>query len=93
MIGFGYIYLLRKGWDLGIPIQKVGMFFENLGSRRAPKVSYRRPSSSKSPSTNPVTKEMLSQEEVDKILDKIADKGYEGLTKEEKRKLFEYSKK
>ena len=93
MIGFGYIYLLRKGWDLGIPIQKVGMFFENLGSRRAPKVSYRRPSSSKSPSANPVTKEMLSQEEVDKILDKIADKGYEGLTKEEKRKLFEYSKK
>ena len=93
MIGFGYIYLLRKGWDLGIPIQKVGMFFENLGSRRAPKVSYRRPSSSKSPSTNPVTKETLSQEEVDKILDKIADKGYEGLTKEEKRKLFEYSKK
>jgi membrane associated rhomboid family serine protease len=93
MIGFGYIYLLRKGWDLGIPIQKVGMFFENLGSRRAPKVSYRRPSSSKSPSTNPVTKEMLSQEEVDKILDKIADKGYEGLTKEEKRKLFEFSKK
>ena len=93
MIGFGYIYLLRKGWDLGIPIQKVGMFFENLGSRRAPKVSYRRPSSSKSPTTNPVTKEMLSQEEVDKILDKIADKGYEGLTKEEKRKLFEYSKK
>lgn len=93
MIGFGYIYLLRKGWDLGIPIQKVGMFFENLGSRRAPKVSYRRSTSSKSPSTNPVTKETLSQEEVDKILDKIADKGYEGLTKEEKRKLFEFSKK
>ncbi len=93
MIGFGYIYLLRKGWDLGIPIQKVGLFFENLGNRPAPKVSYKRSSSSKSPSTNPVTKEMLSQEEVDKILDKIADKGYEGLTKEEKRKLFEFSKK
>jgi membrane associated rhomboid family serine protease len=93
MIGFGYIYLLRKGWDLGIPIQKVGLFFENLGNRPAPKVSYKRPSSSKSASTNPVTKETLSQEEVDKILDKIADKGYEGLTKEEKRKLFEFSKK
>jgi membrane associated rhomboid family serine protease len=93
MIGFGYIYLLRKGWDLGIPIQKVGLFFENLGNRPAPKVSYKRPSSSKSASTNPVTNETLSQEEVDKILDKIADKGYEGLTKEEKRKLFEFSKK
>ena len=93
MLGFGYIFLLRKGWDLGIPIQKVGLFFENLWNRPAPKVSYRRSSSNKSQGTNPVTKETLSQEEVDKILDKIADKGYEGLTKEEKRKLFEYSKK
>ena len=93
MLGFGYIFLLRKGWDLGIPIQKVGLFFENLGTRRAPKVSYRRTSSPKSSSTNPANKETLTQEEVDKILDKIADKGYEGLTKEEKRKLFEYSKK
>jgi len=93
MLGFGYIFLLRKGWDLGIPIQKVGLFFENLGTRRAPKVSYRRTSSTKPSSTNPANKETLTQEEVDKILDKIADKGYEGLTKEEKRKLFEYSKK
>ena len=93
MLGFGYIYLLRKGWDLGIPIQKVGLFFENLGTKRAPKVSYRRTSSPKSTGTNSANKETLTQEEVDKILDKIADKGYEGLTKEEKRKLFEYSKK
>jgi membrane associated rhomboid family serine protease len=93
MIGFGYIFLLRKGWDLGIPIQKVGLFFENLGSRRAPKVSYRRTSSTKPTGTNPANMETVTQEEVDKILDKIADKGYEGLTKEEKRKLFEYSKK
>jgi len=93
MLGFGYIFLLRNGWDLGIPIQKIGLFFENLGTRRAPKVSYRRTSSTKPSSTNPANKETLTQEEVDKILDKIADKGYEGLTKEEKRKLFEYSKK
>jgi membrane associated rhomboid family serine protease len=93
MLGYGYIVALRRGWDLGIPIQKVGLFFENLGTRRAPKVSYRRTSSTKSTGTNPANKETLSQEEVDKILDKIADKGYEGLTKEEKRKLFEYSKK
>lgn len=96
MLGFGYIFLLRKGWDLGLPIQKIGMFFENLVSRRAPKVSYRRPTSTGPRSTKSGTippVEALSQEEVDKILDKIADKGYEGLTKEEKRKLFEYSKK
>jgi membrane associated rhomboid family serine protease len=93
MLGYGYIVALRRGWDLGIPIQKVGLFFENLGTRRAPKVSYRRTSSTKPTGTNPANKETLSQEEVDKILDKIADKGYEGLTKDEKRKLFEYSKK
>jgi hypothetical protein len=93
MLGYGYIVALRRGWDLGIPIQKVGLFFENLGTRRAPKVSYRRTSSTKPTGTNPEKKETLSQEEVDKILDKIADKGYEGLTKDEKRKLFEYSKK
>jgi membrane associated rhomboid family serine protease len=93
MLGYGYIVALRRGWDLGIPIQKVGLFFENLGTRRAPKVSYRRTSSTKPSSTNAANKETLTQEEVDKILDKIADKGYEGLTKEEKRKLFEYSKK
>jgi len=93
MLGYGYIVALRRGWDLGIPIQKVGLFFENLGTRRAPKVSYRRTSSTKPTDTKPAKKETLSQEEVDKILDKIADKGYDGLTKEEKRKLFEYSKK
>ncbi len=93
MLGYGYIVALRRGWDLGIPIQKVGLFFENLGTRRAPKVSYRRTSSTKPTGTNQDKKETLTQEEVDKILDKIADKGYEGLTKEEKRKLFEYSKK
>jgi membrane associated rhomboid family serine protease len=93
MLGYGYIVALRRGWDLGIPIQKVGLFFENLGTRRAPKVSYRRTSSTKPTDTEPAKKETLSQEEVDKILDKIADKGYDGLTKEEKRKLFEYSKK
>lgn len=100
MLGFGYIFLLRKGWDLGMPIQKIGLFFENLFRRRAPKVSYRRATSTAtgSRSTKPEqmqagAKDVLSQEEVDKILDKIAEKGYEGLTKEEKRKLFEYSKK
>ncbi len=100
MLGFGYIFLLRKGWDLGIPIQKVGLFFENLFRKRAPKVSYRRATSTatgsrstKSEQMQAGAKDALSQEEVDKILDKIAEKGYEGLTKEEKRKLFEYSKK
>jgi hypothetical protein len=34
-----------------------------------------------------------SQAEIDAILDKISDRGYESLTKEEKEKLFNASKK
>lgn len=40
---------------------------------------------SKSPKTD--------QEEIDRILDKISQAGYESLTKEEKQKLFNASKK
>jgi hypothetical protein len=83
---------------LGWAVQKVGLFFERLFSRPSPKVSYRRSatdSSTRGNSTSTATakKDATSQEEVDKILDKIAEKGYEGLSKEEKRKLFEFSKK
>lgn len=37
--------------------------------------------------------EETDQSELDKILEKISKKGYDGLTKEEKKKLFELSKK
>jgi membrane associated rhomboid family serine protease len=108
LIGYLYIVQLRRGLDLGVPIQKVGIFFENLfsGRRSKVKVSYRKEKastassttfdrfSSSKPTTDPVSKkEHISQEEIDRILDKIADKGYDGLSKEEKRKLFEFSKK
>lgn len=106
LLGFLYITQLRKGVDLGIPVQKVGIFFENLfsGRRSNVKVSYRKEKTTGggfgsfgSPSaktTTPVAKsEIATQEEIDRILDKIADRGYEALNKEEKRKLFEFSKK
>jgi membrane associated rhomboid family serine protease len=106
LLGFLYITQLRKGIDLGIPVQKVGIFFENLfsGKRSNVKVSYRKEKttsggfgsfgSSSAKSTTPVAKsDIATQEEIDRILDKIADRGYEALNKEEKRKLFEFSKK
>jgi len=37
--------------------------------------------------------EETNQDELDQILEKISKSGYDGLTKEEKRKLFELSKK
>lgn len=107
-LGYLYIVQLRRGIDWGLPVQKVGMVFENLfsGRKSKVKVSYRREKAStssaspfdrfKSQKTEPevsAKKEQISQEEIDRILDKIADKGYDGLSKEEKRKLFEFSKK
>jgi membrane associated rhomboid family serine protease len=105
LMGFLYITQLRRGNDWGVPVQKVGIFFENL-FKKSPtkvKVSYRKAktesgsfgsfSSPKSKPTATKSSEETSQEEIDRILDKIADRGYEALNKEEKRKLFEFSKK
>ncbi|REG83506.1 rhomboid family protein [Algoriphagus antarcticus] len=106
LLGYLYIVQLRKGTDWGMPVQKVGIFFEDLFSGRKSnvKVSYRKAKTSNSggfSSFNKGTKSTpkavgsddATQEEIDKILDKIADRGYEALNKEEKRKLFEFSKK
>lgn len=106
LLGYLYIVQLRKGNDWGLPVQKVGIFFEDLfsGRKRNVKVSYRKaktPSGGGFSSFTKTTKSKptgnssgeATQEEIDTILDKIADRGYEALNKEEKRKLFEFSKK
>jgi membrane associated rhomboid family serine protease len=105
LLGYLYIVQLRKGNDWGVPVQKVGLFFENLFSpnRSKVKVSYRKAKTTSSggfggftsrASSSPAPKSQeTSQEEIDQILDKIAAKGYDALSKEEKRKLFEFSKK
>jgi membrane associated rhomboid family serine protease len=103
LLGFVYITQLKKGTDLGVPVQRIGIFFENLLSRnrRKVKVSYRKAKTNSgsgfgafTPKASPATKPAeATQEEIDRILDKIAEKGYDALSKEEKRKLFEFSKK
>ncbi|MDN3687025.1 rhomboid family protein [Cyclobacterium jeungdonense] len=99
-LGYFYILQLQKGVDLGKPVQIVGMFFENLFSQKSKvKVTYRRsPESTKkkgsnSSSTTTSGGGKSTQEEIDRILDKIAEKGYDNLSKEEKRKLFDFSNK
>jgi hypothetical protein len=58
------------------------------------RVSYRSASKSKSDTkTKPVDKEKVSQDEIDEILDKISAGGYESLSRDEKEKLFNASKK
>jgi membrane associated rhomboid family serine protease len=105
LLGYLYIVQLRKGVDWGVPVQKVGIFFENLfsGGRSKVKVSYRKAKttgtgsfgafSSKAAASAASKTLETTQDEIDRILDKIAEKGYDALSKEEKRKLFEFSKK
>jgi hypothetical protein len=67
-------------------------FKDLFKEKRRVKVSYRkeRPAATKPPTAE---KGGYTQEEIDRILDKISEGGYESLTKDEKEKLFNASKK
>ncbi len=97
-IGWMYISQLNKGNDLGTWVIGVIQFFKSMfkpqpkirvthrtGNRRP---SQKAPRASKSSSSNEP-----AQSEIDAILDKISQSGYESLSKEEKQKLFNASKK
>ena len=98
-IGFLYIRGLQAGTDFGLWIQK---FIEGVksifSSKPKIKVTYKKDksksagsgSASNSGSSSSTTK--IEQDEIDRILDKISEKGYESLSKEEKQKLFNASK-
>ncbi|MFK7952681.1 MAG: DUF6576 domain-containing protein, partial [Ekhidna sp.] len=53
----------------------------------------KRAKKSSSPKPSAATETHTPQSEIDEILDKISEKGYESLSKEEKQKLFNASKK
>ncbi|QHL87220.1 rhomboid family intramembrane serine protease [Nibribacter ruber] len=103
LLGFLYIKQLQRGTDLGRPVQAVLDFFRRLFQRRSPlKVAYKNPnrpfasySSTSTASTFGAVSNNLtpSDDEIDLILDKISNSGYESLTKEEKQKLFRASQK
>lgn len=94
-LGFLYIVQLQKGRDIGRPVQWIGSLFENISAKKPKvKVTYRKRDSEDYRTPEPKRHVNVStQEEIDKILDKIAEKGYDNLTKEEKRKLFDFSNK
>jgi MFS family permease len=96
-LGFFYIIQLRKGNDHGVWVISVMNFFKSFFvSQSKIKVTHRadtgRPAAKNSTKTSsrPVASD---QEEIDVILDKISQKGYESLSKEEKQKLFNASNK
>lgn len=92
LIGFIYIKQLQAGVNWGMWITVTLDWFKDLfKSKPKVKVSYRKEEKRSGP--KPSAPNKASQTEIDAILDKISDRGYESLTKEEKEKLFNASKK
>ncbi len=90
-IGYFYIKQLQAGINWGSWITATIDWIKSLFEPKpAVKVTYRK----ETPPSKKATKaSSISQDEIDTILDKISDGGYESLTKEEKEKLFNASKK
>ncbi len=96
IFGFVYIKQLRAGNDLGAWFNRLADW---LVTRLRPrpkkgklKVSYKRNTQSGSANAAPAAGNKVPQEVIDRILDKIAQNGYDGLSKEEKEQLFRASK-
>jgi len=98
LIGFIYAKQLTKGIEMGTWVFKSMEFIKSFFVKRPTiKVSHRQKKSTSAKSTkssksNPKDTN-YSQAEIDKILDKISEKGYDSLSKDEKEKLFNASKK
>jgi membrane associated rhomboid family serine protease len=93
LMGFVYIRQLQAGANWGTWITVTLDWFKDLFKEKPKvKVIYRNQGDSSRPS-KPAKGSNVSQEELDAILDKISAGGYESLTKDEKEKLFNASKK
>ena len=90
IFGYFYIYQIRKGRDIS---DNFFTFLQKLSNTFKPKSNlktvHRRPKTDYEFNSN----KSRVQKEVDKILEKIANSGYESLSKEEKALLFKESKK
>ena len=93
-MGYLYIKQLQSGVNWGGWITMTIDWFKSLFKPRPKvKVSYRNEASEYRKSAKAGKGSSISQDEIDAILDKISAGGYESLTKEEKEKLFNASKK
>jgi hypothetical protein len=92
-MGFIYLKQLQAGVNWGSWITVTLDWVKELfASKPKVKVSYR----SDEPQPKKTQRAAVSkttQDEIDAILDKISERGYESLSKEEKEKLFNASKK
>jgi membrane associated rhomboid family serine protease len=93
LMGFIYMKQLQAGVNWGGWITITLDWFKDLFKEKPRvKVSYRKDRTG-GMRTASSEKGAYTQEEIDRILDKISEGGYESLTKDEKEKLFNASKK
>ncbi len=93
LMGFVFIKQLQKGTDWGTPITSFIEWMKSFFVRQ-PKIKVTYSNKNKTQSSSSTSKQSKSdQDEIDIILDKISDSGYESLTSDEKQKLFNASKK
>ena len=98
LMGYVYIKQLQSGTDWGAWVGGVMRFFKSFFVKQPKmKVSQKRTktysTANSSKSSSSTASNIADQAEIDKILDKISQSGYESLSKEEKQKLFNASKK
>ncbi len=97
-LGWLYISQLNKGNDLGAWVITFIQFVKSM-FKPQPKIRVTHRTGNRGPSKksekrrSKVSNEEPAQAEIDEILDKISQSGYESLSKEEKQKLFNASKK
>ncbi len=95
LFGFVFIKLLENGTDLSTLVSGVIDLFVNLfnKTKKSPfkKVhkNYSKPAENR---TSKIVTKDKSQQQIDEILDKISQSGYDSLTKEEKEFLFKVGK-
>ena len=93
---FGYLYIsqLRKGRNITRGFDRfMDKIFSLFKPRPKIKVSYKRPMTDRERDIEYNKAQVSKHEDLDRILDKIAQSGYDSLTKDEKEKLFNASKK
>ena len=98
LLGFVFIKYYKKGHDITIGVSRTLHFIKELFvPNKEIKVTYRRKKDTKHnrPENDMEfnARKKSEQEEIDKILDKIAKSGYSSLSDKEKEKLFKMSNK
>lgn len=93
--GFVFIKLLQNGTDLSIVVSRFLDFFANLFKKNPAtpfKKVHKNHNKPLEKSVSKIITKDKSQQQIDEILDKISQSGYDSLTKEEKEFLFRVGK-